>query len=246
MMTVHEVSQISGVSIRSLHHYDRIGLLPATEVAPNGYRLYDEAALERLQHILFFKELAFSLREIRQILDSPSFDRDQALAQQIALLELQREHLDGLLGLAREIQKIGVRKMDFSAFDTKKMEDYAAQAKAAWGNTSEYKEYEEKSKERSPQENQKLGMQLMQFFTELGALKDGSPDDPGAQALVKGIQDFITEHYYTCSDEVFLSLGQGYAAGGAMTKNIDRAGGEGTAAFAKQAIEIYCRNKQEG
>lgn len=73
MMTVHEVSKISGVSIRALHHYDKIGLLPATKVTDVGYRLYDDTALERLQHILLFKELEFSLKEIKNILDSPDF-----------------------------------------------------------------------------------------------------------------------------------------------------------------------------
>ena len=85
MMTVHEVSQISGVSIRALHHYDKIGLLPATEVTDAGYRMYDDTALERLQQILFFKELQFSLKDIKAILDSPDFDRNKALEQQIHL-----------------------------------------------------------------------------------------------------------------------------------------------------------------
>lgn len=93
MMTVHEVSKISGVSIRALHHYDKIRLLPATKVSSAGYRLYDAAALERLQHILLFKELEFSLKEIRDILDSPDFDRSKALEQQIHLLELRKEYL---------------------------------------------------------------------------------------------------------------------------------------------------------
>ena len=137
MMKIHEVSNLTGVSIRSLRHYDEIGLLPATEVTEKGYRLYDDTALERLQHILLFKELQFSLKEIRELLDDPGFDRDKALTQQITLLELKRKHLDNLLDLAREIQKIGVRKVDYSALDKKKMEEYAAQAKATWGSTPE-------------------------------------------------------------------------------------------------------------
>ena len=92
MMTVHEVSQISGVSIRALHHYDKIGLLPATEVTDAGYRMYDDTALERLQQILLFKELQFTLKEIKAILDSPDFDRGRVLEQQIQLLELRKEH----------------------------------------------------------------------------------------------------------------------------------------------------------
>ena len=109
MMTVHEVSKISGVSIRALHHYHNIGLLPATEVTEAGYRLYDDTALERLHHILLFKELEFSLKEIKDILDSPDFDRNRALEQQIHLLELRKEHLQNLIDLAWGIKTIGVK-----------------------------------------------------------------------------------------------------------------------------------------
>ena len=135
MMTVHEVSKISGVSIRALHHYDNIGLLPATKVTEAGYRLYDEAVLERLHHILLFKELQFSLKEIKDILDSPDFDRSKALEQQIKLLELRKEHLENLIDLARGIKAVGVKYMSFETFDTKKIDEYAAQAKASWGKT---------------------------------------------------------------------------------------------------------------
>ena len=135
MMTVHEVSQISGVSIRALHHYDKIGLLPATEVTDAGYRMYDDTALERLQQILLFKELQFTLKEIKAILDSPDFDRGRVLEQQIQLLELRKEHLQNLIDLARGIKMIGVKHMSFEAFDTRKLDEYARQAKASWGQT---------------------------------------------------------------------------------------------------------------
>ena len=113
MMTVHEVSQKTGVSIRALHHYDSIGLLCPAAVSEAGYRLYDDAALERLQQILLFRELEFPLKDIAAILDSPNFDRGRALEQQIMLLELRREHLDRLLAMARDIQEKGVNTMQF-------------------------------------------------------------------------------------------------------------------------------------
>jgi DNA-binding transcriptional MerR regulator len=118
MMTVHEVSEISGVSIRTLHHYDKIGLLPATKVTDAGYRLYDEVALERLQHILLFRELEFSLKEIKDILNSSDFDRNKALGQQIKLLELRKEHIQNLIDLARGIK--GSKKYDFRGIRHKK------------------------------------------------------------------------------------------------------------------------------
>ena len=244
MMKIHEVSRLTGVSVRALHHYDRIGLLPATEVTEKGYRLYDDTALERLQHILLFKELQFSLKEIRAILDSPDFDREKALAQQIRLLKLKREHLDNLLELAQGIRTMGVKALDFNAFDTKKMDEYAAEAKASWGTTPEYKEFEKKSKGRSREEEQNLNVRFMAIFAELGQIRDQSPDDPRAIALAKKIQDFITDNFYTCSDEILLSLSQAYACGGSMTENIDKAGGKGTGEFAREAIKAYLDAKQ--
>lgn len=241
MMTVHEVSGLTGVSIRALHHYDRIGLLHPAEISESGYRLYDDTALARLQYIMLFKELQFSLKEIKEILDSPCFDRDRALDQQITLLEMKKEHLQNLIELARGIKTIGVKHMDFTAFDTRKMDEYAKQAKAYWGHTEEYREFEEKSKGRTKEEEQKIAVGLMAIFAEFGEMKNTDPADAAAQKQVQKLLDYISQHYYTCSKEILASLGSSYAAGGSMTQNINAAGGEGTAEFASRAIRVYCR-----
>ena len=243
MMTVHEVSKISGVSIRALHHYDYIGLLPATEVTEAGYRLYNEAALERLQHILLFKALEFPLKDIKDILDSPDFDRSKALEQQIHLLELRKEHLQNLIDLARGIKVIGVKYMSFEAFDTRKIDEYAAQAKASWGTTDAYKEYEKKSAGRTKETQQKLNVEMMNIFAEFGKIKDMAPDCEEAVTLARKLQDHITEHYYTCTDKILLRLGAMYAGGGDFTTNIDKVGGEGTAVFACEAIKAMIAKK---
>lgn len=243
MMTVHEVSKISGVSIRALHHYDHIGLLPATKVTEAGYRLYDEAVLERLHHILLFKELQFSLKEIKEILDSPDFDRDKALEQQIELLELRKEYLENLIDLARGIKAIGVKRMNFETFDTKKIDEYAAEAKASWGKTDAYKEYEQKSKGRSKETQQKLNVEMMEIFAEFGKIKNQSPESMESIALAKKLQNHISEHYYKCTDEILMSLGMMYAGGGDFTTNIDKVGGEGTAEFAYSAIQAMIEQK---
>lgn len=237
MMTVHEVSKISGVSIRALHHYDKIGLLPATEVTKAGYRLYDDKALERLQYILLFKELEFSLKEIKDILDSPGFDRSKALEQQIQLLELRKEHLQNLIDLAWGIKTIGVKNMSFEAFDTKKIDEYAAKAKASWGQTDAYKEYEQKSEGRTKEVQQKLNIEMMDIFAQFGKIKDQRSDSEEAIGLAKKLQDHITENYYTCTNEILQSLGEMYAGGGDFTDNIDKVGGTGTAVFASEAIK---------
>lgn len=240
MMTVNDVSKVTGVSIRTLQYYDKIGLLLPTDHTEAGYRLYDDTALERLQQILLFRELEFPLKEIKRILDHPNFDRKKALEQQITLLTLKKEHLEKLLDLARGIQTIGVNKMDFSVFDTSKMEEYAAKAKESWGNTAEYHEFEEKAKERTKEQEQTINVQLMAIFTEFGDRKEKNASDADVQAQVKKLQDFITEHFYNCSNEILYGLGQMYAAGGEFTENIDRAGGKGTAEFVFKAIQKYC------
>lgn len=240
MKTVKEVSILTGVSVRTLHHYDAIGLLKPTRITQAGYRLYDQDALRRLQTILFFRELEFPLKEIVRILDSPDFDPMTALDQQLELLQLRRDHLDNLIAYARNIQKTGVIDMSFKTFDKSKIEAYEAQAKAKWGKTDAYKEFEQKTAGKSSEQMATTGDALMNIFRELGAVSHLSPASPEAQALIEKLQAFITDHYYTCTKQILRGLGQMYIAGDSMTENIDAAGGAGTAEFAHKAIEIYC------
>lgn len=243
MMTVNEVSKLTGVSIRTLHYYDKIGLLCPTEVTEAAYRLYDDTALERLQHILLFRELQFPLKEIKRILECPDFDRNKALEQQIELLTLKKEHLQNLIDFARGIQILGVRYMDFKAFDTRKLDEYAAQAKAAWGQNEVYKEFERKAAEWTTQKEQDLSAECMELFAEFGRLKEENPRSEAAQKQVEKLQSFITENFYNCTPKLLSALGRMYAGGGSFTENIDAVGGEGTAVFANQAIEIYCADR---
>lgn len=241
MRTVKEVSELTGVSIRALHHYDSIGLLRPTQTTESGYRLYDHKALERLQFILLFRELQFPLKEIKGILDSPNFDCNKALEQQIELLRMRKEHIENLMTFARGIHLMGVTKLDFTAFDTRKIDDYVAQAKATWGTTDEYKEFEEKVKGRSAEENTELSAAMMAIFREFGAARSLSPDSPSVQDLVAKLQHFITDHFYVCTPKILQRLGDMYAGGGSITENIDKAGGEGTADLVAKAITSYCQ-----
>lgn len=133
--------------------------------------------------------------------------------------------------------------MDFSAFDVKKLDEYAAQAKASWGKTEAYKEFEEKTKDMSVEQSNQVAENMMALFTEFGLLmKEGKAvDDEVVQTQVKKLQDFITEHFYTCTKEILSGLGKMYNGGGSMTENIDKFGGRGTADFAAEAIAIYCK-----
>ena len=241
MMTVHEVSRLTGVSIRTLRYYDRIGLLRPAEVTAAGYRLYDGGSLEKLQQILLFRELEFSLKDIGAIVNGPGFDREKALEQQIGLLTLKKEHIENLIRLARETKEKGGKIMSFEAFDNKKMDEYAARARASWGGTDAYKEFERKAAGRSREDERSLADRMMGIFAEFGKIRESAPDSEEAQALVTKLQGFISENYYTCTDQILGGLGRAYAAGGEFTENIDKAGGEGTAAFAAAAIEAHCR-----
>ncbi len=240
MLTVHEVRALTGVSIRTLQYYDDIGLLPPTRYTEAGYRLYDDAALERLQQILLFRELEFPLKEIKRILESPAFDRNKALEQQIELLTLKREHIDNLIRMAKTVKLTGGVSMDFEAFDKKKLEDYAAQARKSWGATPEYKEFEQKNSGKTLDEIKQTGDGLMALLAEFGSMKDSDPAAPEAQVQAQRVQNYITEHYYTCTNKIFAQLGKMYGSGGEFTENIDKAGGPGAAAFASEAIRQYC------
>ena len=240
MMTVNEVSKLTGVSIRALQYYDKIGLLEPSGHTESGYRLYDDTALEKLQQILLFRELEFPLKEIKEIVSRPDFDKSKALEQQIALLTMKKEHLEDLIGFAREIQAKGVTRMDFSVFDTHKIDEYAKQAKEQWGKTAAYREYEQKAAGRSKEETQIVMEKFMQIFAGFGKMKDTAPESAAVQSHVKKLQDYITEHFYQCSDDILFSLGQMYAGDGEFTDNIDRVGGEGTARFTAEAIRIHC------
>ena len=240
MMTVHEVSRLTGVSIRALQYYDRIGLLHPNERSEAGYRLYNDSALENLQQILLFRELEFSLDEIQRIINRPDFDREKALEQQIQILEMKRERIGELIQLAERIRTGGNKNMGFEAFDTKKLHEYEEKAKAYWGDTPAFHEYERKAEHRTDSESEDVASQMMEIFSEFGKIRNGDPASETAQNLVEKLKRFITEHYYTCTDEILSGLGKMYAGGGEMTENIDRQGGKGTGDFAERAIRIYC------
>lgn len=240
MQTVHEVSRFTGVSVRTLHHYDAIGLLKPAKVTEAGYRLYDDVALGRLQVILMFRELRFPLKEIKKIMDSPAFDWKEAIAQQIKLLELQREHIGGLIAFAREIQEKGVDGMNFSAFRNEEMERYAEEVRERWGATDAYKEYEERRKGKTEEEYKEAADKMQDLFAQIGALRGREPSEAAVQEKIRALQDLITENFYHCTDEILSGLGEMYVCDDRMKRNIDRAGGDGTAEFVREAIRIYC------
>lgn len=242
MLTVHQMQGRTGVSVRTLHYYDDINLLKPTKVTEAGYRMYDEAAIERLQIILFFRELQFPLKEIREILDRPNFDRRAALRDQVELLKMQRAHLDGLIALAQTEMEGKTDMKDFTPFDRSELDAYAKEAKERWGNTEAYRAYEEQAKTKTLNDSDSANARLMQVFQGFAAIKQKglAADSKEAKAKAGELMETITKHFYPCTKPILAGLGQMYVGDERFMKNIDQYG-EGTAAFASEAIAAYCK-----
>lgn len=152
MRTVKDVSEITGVSIRTLRYYDEIGLLKPTELTEAGYRLYDNKALEKLQEIMFFRELEIPLIDIKKIMDNPNYDKERALLAQKSLLEQKRNRLNGIIELITDVMK-GVNTMSFGVFnneEAQKMVNHTLSCMSKeildeqvqkYGSMEKYKEY---------------------------------------------------------------------------------------------------------
>ncbi|MBC8530474.1 MerR family transcriptional regulator [Gehongia tenuis] len=244
MMTVKEAARLSGVSVRTLRHYDEIGLLRPAARSEAGYRLYGEEELRRLQQILFFRELGFSLAGIRAILDDPAFDEKEALLRQRQLLRLEKKRLEGLIRLTERALK-GERTMDFTAFDGSEMKEardaYAAEVREKYGHTEAYRISEEKAKSYGKADWARIEAGMKAIFGRAAAAMDGGPDSPAAQGAVSAWQDFITENFYPCTKEILAGLGELYTADPRFRANLE-GHGPGFAEFFAKAIDIHCKN----
>ncbi len=236
-MQIKEFAELTGVSVRTLHYYDEIGLLRPSEVdAQTGYRFYDENSFERMQEILFYRELDFSLKTIAEILSSPDYDKQQALSRQRQLLLAKKERLEQLIMAIDSVEKgEGFMKTN-NEYEALKSQ-YAEEAKQRWGNTDAYKEFEQRDTDFS-----KSAALLDAVFEEFAALnRDGVlPDSEPAKITVEKLQQCITDNFYTCTNEILAGLGRMYVADDRFRKNIDRHG-EGTAAYVLWCIKSYCK-----
>ena len=240
-MQITEFAKLTGVSVRTLHYYDEIGLLKPAEVDEwTGYRFYDEKNLEKMQQIMFYRELDFSLKSIIGILSSPDFDKQKALDEQKKLLILKKERLEKLIFAIDCARKGG--EIIMNAFDNTEFENYKNEAKERWGNTDAYKEYSQKSKGYSEEKFNALGEGMEKVLEEFAiCMNSGATfDSEEAQKLVKKLQNYITENFYTCTNEILASLGQMYVADERFKNNIDKHY-VGTTEFVSKAIEEFCK-----
>lgn len=240
MMTVKEISEKTGVSVRTLHYYDEIGLLRPEGTTEAGYRLYSHENLKRLQSILLLRELEFPLKAIKRILDEPDIDKAAVMEQQIRLLTMKRNRLSGLISLAERIRK-GEDIVDLKSFDKSHIDKYAAEAKERWGDTEAYKESERRTGPYGMDQWRAVTQSIEDCFVGFGSIKDKDPASEEAGLQARTLQDTITANYYNCTREILSQLGKMYMADERFREYIDLKGGEGTADFAARAIEEYCK-----
>lgn len=243
-LTVSETAKLSGVSVRTLHYYDQIGLLKPDAVdEQNGYRYYGETALKQLQQILFYRELDFSLKEIAALLSSPRYNPAEALNRQRRLLTLKKQRLERLIALLDDTLK-GEHNMSFAAFENMDYEvlrsQYAQEAKERWGGTEAYAESQRRAAGRTKEQWASLRTEAQEIFRAFSACRGQAADSPEVQALVKRWQDYISVHHYPCTREILAGLGQMYTADSRFQENLDRFG-SGTAALMSEAIAAYCQ-----
>ena len=242
-MKINEVAKLTGITVRTLHYYDEIGLLNPSEHTESNYRIYSRNDIERLQQILFFKELDFPLSKIKSFLSSKNYDKTFALAKQKELLVEKRNRLNGLITLLDEILK-GENEMSFKEFDNSKSEkmkeDYVKEVKERFGGTKHYTEFEEKSINYTKKDYAELAKKSESIFEEFSAIKSENPASEKAQELVLKWQNFITKHYYKCDKTILLGLSEMYVSDERFKENIDKSGA-GTAEFMTNAIKHFCR-----
>jgi DNA-binding transcriptional MerR regulator len=213
--TVSQLARMAGVSVRTLHHYDQIGLLAPSARTEAGYRLYGEPELLRLQQILFFKELDLPLAEVRQILDDPRFDQVTALEHHRQMLHRRMERLARLLKtIDRTIDRLTEEDMAltdkelYEGFTTEQIERYKREAREMY-DPALVEESERRVKKMSRDQWQAVGAEGEAVTTGLAALADREPGDPEVQALIARHHAWI-ENFYPCSAEIYRGLGQGY------------------------------------
>jgi MerR family transcriptional regulator, thiopeptide resistance regulator len=230
VLRVGEVARLASVSVRTLHHYDRLGLVTPSERSEADYRLYAPPDLERLQTVLFYKELGFALETIRALLADPAFDRRQALSAQrdliaeralrlralLRLIDTTITALDGGIQMSKEEM--------FEVFGDFDPADYQDEVKERWGSTDAYKESARRTARYTKEDWQRYKAESAEILDSLAALMDAgvSPADPRAMDVAERARLQIDNWFYACSREMHSGLGQMYVADPRFSATYDR------------------------
>ncbi|MGG3734185.1 MerR family transcriptional regulator [Heyndrickxia coagulans] len=247
-MRIKEVAELAGVSIRTLRHYDDIGLLKPAEVSPSGYRHYSEENLKTLQQILFFKELGFPLQKIKEIIESPSFDRIRALELQRHLLIEKQKRLAKMIALIEKTiqsEKEGMEMSSEEKFAVFRFDNnpYEREAREKWGDQA-VNAAEAGIAGLTGDEKSALAAEMNGIYRELAAIRHTDPRAQGAQIAIRKWFDFLNRHFGNYTSEAFKGLGQMYIEDSRFTKNIDQFG-EGLATFMAAAMAEFANQTEE-
>lgn len=242
-LTVGAIACLAGVTVRTMHHYDAIGLVSPGERTTAGYRRYGRAEVARLQEVLFFRELGFSLDQIKEIVGRPNYHRAAALVRHRSLLERKAGHLQALLDAvdaAIEAEKRGTTMTNeemlevFGDFDPAR---YAEEVEQRWGDTDAYRESARRTKSYTKATWQQIGREAAEVNDAfLALMAAGVPaHSPQARAVAERHRAHIAKWFYDCTPEIHRGLGQMYVTDPRFTENIDKAG-PGLAAYMSAAI----------
>ncbi len=240
--TINQLAKLAGISVRTLHYYDEIGLLMPSFVRTNGYRIYEDKELLKLQQILLFRELEFPLEQIKAMMTAKDFDVRRALRDQRKLLELKKTHIGNLIDMVDIRLKGGEHMTDsaFGAFTDKTMEEFKEEARKRWGHTDAYKQSAERTRGWTKEDYNRIAEEGIKFTEALSKLMDLGVDDPKVQEMIgkhyEGIQRF-----YDCPLEMYKNLGAMYVDDPRFAAYYDKFR-KGMAVFMRDAIAYYVRH----
>jgi DNA-binding transcriptional MerR regulator len=241
--TVGEIARIAGVSVRTLHHYDDIGLVSPARRSEAGYRLYGPDDVERLQEVLFFRELGFPLADIRRRIEEPGADRAAVLARQRRLLERRAVRVAAMIAAvdaAIEARRRGTTMTNeemlevFGDFDPA---EHAAEAEQRWGDTEAYRESARRTARYTKDDWERMGRESAEIDAAFAGLMEAGvpPDAPEAREAAERHRSHISKWFYECTPEIHAGLGQMYVADERFRERIDRTA-PGLAAYMSEAI----------
>ncbi|WMJ80538.1 MerR family transcriptional regulator [Clostridium sp. MB40-C1] len=242
--TVNEIAKFTGITIRTLHYYDQIGLLKPSNISEAGYRLYDNNDIKILQQILFLKEIGFELKQIKEIINNPNFDEKLALKKQKEILILRKKRIDNLIKLVdnklEDNSNLSFYEFDKSDIITKQNE-YRKEVLERFGDTEAYKEFELNELKYNNQIND-IDKKAGEIFGLIAKYIDYSPSCEKVQKLISKWQEYITETMYNCTNEMLQCLGVMYVEDERF-KNYINSFGDNLAQYISEAIDFYCEKK---
>ncbi len=251
--SVGEVAAFSGVTIRTLHHYDEVGLLSPGGRSPSGYRLYEDSELERLQRILFYRELGFTLKEIQAIVEDPGTDAAGHLRRQRKLLTERIERLGAMvdaIDYEMEAKRMDIRltpEERFEVFGDFRPEDHAEEAERRWGETEAYKDSNRRVSRYTKEDWQRLKAEEAEIRTRLAAALDSglTPDSEEAMAAVEAHRQHISRWFYECGHEMHRGLTDMYVSDERFRSHYDTQT-PGLAAFIREAAHANAGRTEHG